>query len=340
MDVAPDPGTRPAQPPSPSGCAGRTRRSRRWSGSSARRPTSATCWTGWSTCSRRCRAATRASSTSWPGDRLKLRAASPVYGSHVGRIEFGVDEGLAGWSVRHRQAAVIQDRAMDDPRTNFVPELEEERFQSIAAVPVPSRSGEILGVIVLHTAAPHEFDESTLKVLPQTASLIAGAIENAKLFEEAQHRVEALTRLSRLSQRIAAVTRRAGPVPRRHERHPRGPALRRLPAAGARSRRPAGHRRRRPASRRDDRRVRRHGGGPARDAPELALGDDAAAHRRRARAGPRPAARGRARGPGRGRRRVARGARGRGARGHGRSTRRTCCAPWPTRSRWRSRRPS
>ena len=98
---------------------------------------------------------------------------------------------------------------MDDPRTNFVPELEEERFQSIAAVPVPSRSGEILGVIVLHTAAPHAFDESTLNVLPQTASLIAGAIENAKLYDEAQRRVEALTRLSRLSQRIAAVTRRA-----------------------------------------------------------------------------------------------------------------------------------
>jgi GAF domain-containing protein len=143
------------------------------------------------------------------GDRLKLRAASPVYGRHVGRIEFGIDEGLAGWSVRERQVAVIQDRAMDDPRTNFVPELEEERFQSIAAVPVPSRSGEILGVIVLHTAAPHEFDESTLKVLPQTASLIAGAIENAKLYEEARDRVDALTRLSRLSQRIAAVTRRA-----------------------------------------------------------------------------------------------------------------------------------
>jgi GAF domain-containing protein len=143
------------------------------------------------------------------GDRLKLRAASPVYGRHVGRIEFGIDEGLAGWSVRKRQVAVIQDRAMDDPRTNFVPELEEERFQSIAAVPVPSRSGEILGVIVLHTAAPHEFDESTLKVLPQTASLIAGAIENAKLYEEARDRVDALTRLSRLSQRIAAVTRRA-----------------------------------------------------------------------------------------------------------------------------------
>ena len=55
---------------------------------------------------------------------------------------------------------------MDDPRTNFIPELEEDRFQSMAAVPVPSRSGDVLGVIVLHTAAPHEFDEGILNVLP------------------------------------------------------------------------------------------------------------------------------------------------------------------------------
>ena len=88
------------------------------------------------------------------GDRLRLRAASPVYARQVGRIEFGVDEGLAGWAVRHREAAFIRERAVEDPRTNFIPELEEERFQSMAAVPVPSRGGDVLGVIVLHTAAP------------------------------------------------------------------------------------------------------------------------------------------------------------------------------------------
>jgi GAF domain-containing protein len=143
------------------------------------------------------------------GDRLRLRAASPVYARKVGRIEFGVDEGLAGWAVRHREAAFIRERAMEDPRTNFIPELDEDRFQSMAAVPVPSRSGDVLGVIVLHTAAPHEFDEGILNVLGQTASVIAGAIENAKLYEESQQRVADLTRLSALSQRIAAVTHRA-----------------------------------------------------------------------------------------------------------------------------------
>ena len=143
------------------------------------------------------------------GDRLRLRAASPVYARQVGRIEFGVDEGLAGWAVGHREAAFIRERAMDDPRTNYIPELEEDRFQSMAAVPVPSRSGDVLGVIVLHTAEPHEFDEGILNVLSQTASVIAGAIENAKLYEESQQRVTDLTRLSSLSQRIAAVTQRA-----------------------------------------------------------------------------------------------------------------------------------
>ncbi|MEA2178448.1 MAG: hypothetical protein QOG77_1745 [Solirubrobacteraceae bacterium] len=143
------------------------------------------------------------------GDRMRLRAASPVYARQVGRIEFGVDEGLAGWAVRHREAAFIRERAMDDPRTNFIPELEEDRFQSMAAVPVPSRSGDVLGVIVLHTAAPHEFDERILHVLQQTASVIAGAIENAKLYEESQQRVADLTKLSALSRRIAAVKHRS-----------------------------------------------------------------------------------------------------------------------------------
>ena len=63
MDVRPDHDhprrTRAAAPGERDALGGRR-------GSSARRPTSATCWTAWSTCSRRCRAATRASCIWWP----------------------------------------------------------------------------------------------------------------------------------------------------------------------------------------------------------------------------------------------------------------------------------
>jgi GAF domain-containing protein len=142
------------------------------------------------------------------GERLRLRAASRIYARHVDRVELGMGEGLTGWVARNNRPAFIRDNALTDPRMKYVPELEEERFQSMVAVPVPARHGGVIGVVVLHTVAPREFDESTLSFLVHTASLVAGAIENARLFEEARRRVDALTALSRLSQQIAGATAR------------------------------------------------------------------------------------------------------------------------------------
>src|SRR3954466_15058872 len=139
------------------------------------------------------------------GERLRLRAASRIYGHLVGRVDMGLDEGLAGWVARNGTPEFIRDHAMTDPRMKYVPEIEEERFQSMVAVPIPSRSGAALGTVVLHTEAPREFDEGVLTFLTHTASLVAGAIENARLYEDTRRRVEALTRLSSLTQAIAAV---------------------------------------------------------------------------------------------------------------------------------------
>lgn len=142
-------------------------------------------------------------------DELRLRAASPIYRHLVGRLAFSINEGLTGWTVRHRTSAFIRDNAQDDERTNYVPELEEERFQSMVSVPIPSRAGESIGAMVLHTVAPREFDVGILNVLERAASLVAGAIENARLYEDARDRVEALTRLSMLAQDVAGVVRRS-----------------------------------------------------------------------------------------------------------------------------------
>jgi GAF domain-containing protein len=142
------------------------------------------------------------------GQRLRLRAASPVFAHLVGRLEFGVDEGLAGWVVRHGRPEFIRDNALADPRMIYIPEIQEERFQSMVAIPVAARSGEIIGVVVLHTEAPREFDEASLNFLVHTASLMAGAIENAKLYEDTRRRADALAALSALAQEIAGVAGR------------------------------------------------------------------------------------------------------------------------------------
>ena len=145
--------------------------------------------------------------------RLTIRAASPVFGEAVGNVQFSVQEGLTGWVARHRTPEFIREHAMDDPRMKFVPLLQEERFQSMAAVPILSRAGETIGVIVLHTKAPHEFGEDTLKLLVHIASLVSGAIENAQLYDQERRRVDGLTRLSALAQEVAAATSTAELAP-------------------------------------------------------------------------------------------------------------------------------
>jgi GAF domain-containing protein len=142
-------------------------------------------------------------------ERLVLRAASQSYSHLVGTLGWGIEEGLTGWVARTKTPEFIRDHALEDPRMKFVPELEEEQFQSMVAVPVLApRDGDVMGVIVLHTEAPREFDDGVLNFLVHTASLVAGAIENAKLYEGTRRRVDALTTLTQLSQALAAVTLR------------------------------------------------------------------------------------------------------------------------------------
>jgi GAF domain-containing protein len=142
------------------------------------------------------------------GERLVLRAASPRYSRFVGELELGVNEGLAGWVARTKTPEFIPEDAMSDPRMKYIEELEEERFQSMVAVPILAKSGDVIGVAVLHTAAPREFDDEVLNFLVHTASLVAGAIENAQLYEETSRRVQALTTLTQLSQALAGVSAR------------------------------------------------------------------------------------------------------------------------------------
>ena len=140
------------------------------------------------------------------GERLVLRAASPVHAGLVGRLGMSVDEGVTGWVARSGEPAFIREGVIADPRHKYFEELEEERFQSMAAVPVRARQGGVIGVIVLHTAAPHEFGEDVLAFLGHTAALLGGAVEHARLYAAAAARVRELTTLTRVSEALAAAT--------------------------------------------------------------------------------------------------------------------------------------
>ncbi len=135
--------------------------------------------------------------------RLVLRAASPPYERQAGRIVFERGESLAWWAVDHGEPAFIRENALADPRVKYVPELEEERFQSLLAVPIVGRSGEPIGAITAHTEAPREFTDGEVDFVVTSASLVASAIENARLYEETRLRVTELEQLTELAEAIA-----------------------------------------------------------------------------------------------------------------------------------------
>lgn len=136
------------------------------------------------------------------GERLVLEAASDPYSHLVREIVLERGEGIAWWAAEHKEPAFTQN-ALTDPRNKFVPELEEEKFQSLLSVPIVSREGDVTGVISLHTEAPREFDEADVDVLVSSASLVAGAIENARLYEETRERVGELEHLTELAETLA-----------------------------------------------------------------------------------------------------------------------------------------
>ena len=92
--------------------------------------------------------------------------------------------------------------------TKIVTGFDDTRFKSLICVPIYARDGHGIGVIfaaLRHRASsrPKEVD-----FLASTgASLVAGAIENARLYEETRQRVHELEELTRLGEEIAQAGR-------------------------------------------------------------------------------------------------------------------------------------
>ncbi len=147
------------------------------------------------------------------GERLILRAAGAPYDHLAGTIVLERGEGLAWWAAEHREPAFIPDKLLQDERTKYVPELDEEHFQSLVCVPIVARDGSVIGVISAHTEAPYEFSQQDVDFLVSSASLVGGAIENARLYDETRRRVGELEGLTSLAESIAFAETLEGLLP-------------------------------------------------------------------------------------------------------------------------------
>ncbi|GHO52039.1 MULTISPECIES: GAF domain-containing protein [Ktedonobacter] len=137
-------------------------------------------------------------------DLLVLSSATGPYEGYVGKIHMTLGEGITGWAALHRKPIFLKEAALADPRFHYIPEFQEEKFQSIFSVPIIAKDKSLTGVITLQAVAPHEFSKQQRNFISNIAALVTGAIENAQLYESAQRKLSILTSLSMLSQTISS----------------------------------------------------------------------------------------------------------------------------------------
>jgi len=142
-----------------------------------------------------------------PDGALVLRAVSDErYREQIGEVSMARGEGLAGWVAEHREPVFIAENALQDPRVKYFPEFEEEKYQSIVSVPLIAPDDQVIGVIALHAEAPRVFTEEDAAFVIHSASLVASAIVNARLYQEARRRVRELEGLSAVSAAVSSAT--------------------------------------------------------------------------------------------------------------------------------------
>ena len=137
-------------------------------------------------------------------ERLVLASTSEQYQHMTGKIEMSLGEGIIGWVGLTLKPVILKDEAMRDPRFRYFPDLEEEKFQSTMTVPIIGKERNLIGVIAMQAAPPHEFSEHHQTFVINTAALVASAIENAQLYENTQRKLSILTSLAVLSQTISS----------------------------------------------------------------------------------------------------------------------------------------
>ncbi|MDQ3866434.1 MAG: GAF domain-containing protein [Actinomycetota bacterium] len=136
-------------------------------------------------------------------DELVLRASFGTRVEDMTRVpKMRPGEGITGTAAAERAPVMIPRAAHLDPRFKRFPNLREEEYDSILAVPILARE-RLEGALNVRTRAPHEFGEAEIELLMAIAGQVAQAIENAKLYESAQRRVAELEALARISEAVS-----------------------------------------------------------------------------------------------------------------------------------------
>jgi two-component system, sensor histidine kinase PdtaS len=136
-------------------------------------------------------------------DELVLRATRGTRVEEMtGRPRMRPGEGITGTAAAARAPVMIAAQAHLDERFKAFPNLPEDEYESILAVPILARE-RLEGALNVRTREPREFTRAEIDLLLAIAAQVAQTIEHAKLYAQAQRRVVELEALARISEAVS-----------------------------------------------------------------------------------------------------------------------------------------
>src|SRR5215210_2342228 len=137
-------------------------------------------------------------------DELVLRATHGTrFEQMTRRPRMRPGEGITGSAAEARAPVAIARQAHLDPRFKNFPNLPEDEYESILAVPILARGVRLEGALNVRTREPRAFSDDEVELLLAIAAQVAQSIEHAKLYAEAQRRVHELEALARISEAVS-----------------------------------------------------------------------------------------------------------------------------------------
>jgi two-component sensor histidine kinase/putative methionine-R-sulfoxide reductase with GAF domain len=118
------------------------------------------------------------------------------------RPRLPLGQGITGVAAAERQPVMLPADAHLDPRFRAFPNLPEDRFQSILAVPILARD-KLEGALNVRTIDPRDFTRAEIDLLLAIAAQVAQSIQHARLYAAAQRRVDELEALARISEAVS-----------------------------------------------------------------------------------------------------------------------------------------
>jgi two-component system NarL family sensor kinase len=138
---------------------------------------------------------------------LVLAGATPPFDELAGTIELAIGEGVAGWVAERGEPLVVEDK-WSDPRYKYIPALRGEDYETLVSLPMVRRGNHVVGVVNVHSKVQRYVSEEELAVLSDVAGLLAGIVENARLYSRLAEREAELERFAASTIELQELERR------------------------------------------------------------------------------------------------------------------------------------